>query len=37
MAGFQVQPSDTDEVAARLAELTLGKPAGRVPTWAVHR
>jgi uncharacterized protein YbjT (DUF2867 family) len=30
MAGFRVQPIDTDEVAARLAELTLGKPAGRV-------
>jgi uncharacterized protein YbjT (DUF2867 family) len=30
-AGFRVQPIDTDEVAARLVELTLGEPAGRVP------
>ncbi len=30
-AGFRVQPIDPDEVAARLAELTLGEPAGRVP------
>ena len=30
-AGFPVQPIDTDEVAARLVELTLGEPAGRVP------
>src|ERR671915_1058855 len=30
-AGFQVQPVDADEVAARLVELTLGEPAGRVP------
>ena len=30
-AGFLVQPIDPDEVAARLAELTLGGPAGRVP------
>src|SRR5215204_4697720 len=30
-AGFQVQPIDADEVAARLVELTLGEPAGRVP------
>jgi uncharacterized protein YbjT (DUF2867 family) len=29
-AGFQVQPIDADEVAARLVELTLGEPAGRV-------
>ncbi len=29
--GFRVQPVDPDEVAARLVELTLGKPAGRVP------
>jgi uncharacterized protein YbjT (DUF2867 family) len=30
-AGFRVQPIDPDEVAARLVELTLGEPAGRVP------
>jgi uncharacterized protein YbjT (DUF2867 family) len=30
-AGFQVQPVDADEVAARLVELTFGEPAGRVP------
>jgi uncharacterized protein YbjT (DUF2867 family) len=30
-AGFLVQPIDPDEVAARLVELTLGEPAGRVP------
>jgi uncharacterized protein YbjT (DUF2867 family) len=30
-AGFQVQPIDADEVAARLVDLTLGEPAGRVP------
>src|SRR5215212_7374820 len=30
-AGFQVQPVDADEVAARLVELTLGEPGGRVP------
>jgi len=30
-AGFQVQPIDADEVAARLVELTLGEPAGQVP------
>ena len=29
--GFQVQPIDADEVAARLVELTLREPAGRVP------
>jgi uncharacterized protein YbjT (DUF2867 family) len=33
-AGFAVQPIDPDEVAARLVELTLGKPAGRVPDLA---
>jgi uncharacterized protein YbjT (DUF2867 family) len=33
-AGFPVQPIDTDEVAARLVELTLGAPAGRVPDLA---
>jgi uncharacterized protein YbjT (DUF2867 family) len=31
-AGFRVQPIDADEVAARLVELTLGEPAGRVPS-----
>ena len=30
-AGFRVQPVDADEVAARLVELALGEPAGRVP------
>ena len=30
-AGFRFQPVDADEVAARLVELTLGKPAGLVP------
>jgi uncharacterized protein YbjT (DUF2867 family) len=30
-AGFRVQPVETDEVAARLVELTLGEPAGLVP------
>ena len=30
-AGFQVQPIEADEVAARLVELTLGEPAGLVP------
>src|SRR5919107_535626 len=30
-AGFQVQPIDADEVAARLVELSLGGPAGLVP------
>jgi uncharacterized protein YbjT (DUF2867 family) len=30
-AGFRFQPVDADEVAARLAELTLGEPAGLVP------
>ena len=30
-AGFRVQPVDADEVAARLVELMLGEPAGRVP------
>jgi uncharacterized protein YbjT (DUF2867 family) len=28
-AGFTVQPIDPDDVAARLAELALGEPAGR--------
>ncbi len=30
-AGARVQPIDADEVAARLVELALGKPAGLVP------
>ena len=30
-AGFRFQPVDTGEVAARLAELALGAPAGLVP------
>src|SRR5215208_4146194 len=30
-AGFRFQPIDADEVAARLVELTLGEPSGRVP------
>jgi uncharacterized protein YbjT (DUF2867 family) len=30
-AGFQFQPVDAGEVAARLVELTFGVPAGRVP------
>ncbi len=29
--GFRFQPIDAGEVAARLVELTLGEPAGRVP------
>ena len=29
--GLRLQPVDTDEVAARLVELTLGPPAGLVP------
>jgi len=33
-AGFAVQPIDPDEVAARLAGLTLGEPADRVPDLA---
>jgi len=30
-AGFRFQPVDADDVAARLVELTLGRPAGLVP------
>jgi uncharacterized protein YbjT (DUF2867 family) len=30
-AGFRFQPVDTGEVAARLVELTFGKPSGLVP------
>ena len=33
-AGVSFQPVDTDEVAARLVELTLGRPAGLVPDMA---
>lgn len=33
-AGFRVQPVDPDEVAARLVELALGRPAGRAPDLA---
>ena len=33
-AGFYFQPLDTDEVAARLAELALGEPAGLVEDMA---
>lgn len=30
-SGFRFQPIDADEVAAKLVELALGEPAGRVP------
>jgi len=33
-AGFECQPVDSHEVAARLVELTLAAPAGRVPDLA---
>jgi len=36
-AGFRFQPVDADEVAARLAELALGTPAGLVPDLAGPR
>jgi hypothetical protein len=36
-AGFRFQPVDAGEVAARLVELTLGKPAGLVPDMAGPR
>jgi uncharacterized protein YbjT (DUF2867 family) len=36
-AGFRFQPIDADEVAARLAELALGTPAGLVPDIAGPR
>ena len=36
-AGFRFQPLDADEVAARLVELALGKPAGLVPDMAGPR
>lgn len=33
-SGLRLQPVDTSEVAARLVELTLARPAGRVPDLA---
>ncbi len=36
-AGFRFQPVDTGEVAARLVELSLGKPSGLVPDLAGPR
>jgi uncharacterized protein YbjT (DUF2867 family) len=36
-AGFRFQPVDAGEVAARLVELALGTPAGRVPDMAGPR
>ena len=36
-AGFRFQPIDTAEVAARLADLALGPPAGLVPDLAGPR
>jgi uncharacterized protein YbjT (DUF2867 family) len=36
-AGFRFQPVDADEVAVRLVELALGKPAGLVPDMAGPR
>ena len=36
-AGFRFQPVDAGEVAARLVELTLGKPSGLVPDIAGPR
>jgi uncharacterized protein YbjT (DUF2867 family) len=36
-AGFRFQPVDTDEVAARMVELALDKPAGYVPDLAGPR
>jgi len=35
--GFRFQPVDADEVAARLVELSLGKPSGFVPDIAGPR
>ena len=35
--GLRMQPVDTDEVAARLVELTLDRPAGGSPTWSGPR
>lgn len=37
VGGMRLQPVSTREVAARLVELTLGKPAGRVPDLAGPR
>ena len=37
MAGFRFQPVSAEEVAARLVELALGAPAGRVPDLAGPR
>jgi uncharacterized protein YbjT (DUF2867 family) len=36
-AGFQFQPIDSGEVAARMVELALGPPAGLVPDFAGPR
>jgi uncharacterized protein YbjT (DUF2867 family) len=36
-AGFRFQPVDAGEVAARLVELSLGKPSGLVPDIAGPR
>jgi uncharacterized protein YbjT (DUF2867 family) len=36
-SGFRFQPVDADEVAARLVELALGRPAGLVPDIAGPR
>jgi uncharacterized protein YbjT (DUF2867 family) len=36
-AGFRVQPIDAGEVATRLADLALGRPAGLVPHMAGPR
>ncbi len=36
-AGFRFQPVDAGEVAARLVELSLGKPSGLVPDFAGPR
>ena len=36
-SGFRFQPIDAREVAARLAELALGEPAGLVPEMAGPR
>jgi uncharacterized protein YbjT (DUF2867 family) len=35
--GLRFQPVDAGEVAARLVELTLDKPAGWCPTWLGRR
>jgi uncharacterized protein YbjT (DUF2867 family) len=37
VSGVSFQPVDTDEVAARLVELTLGQPSGLVPDIAGPR